>query len=257
MGLCQSISHDVVTLESEVKYLENKVKRCKSQLINYSRTSASINEELINNINQLAIINAKLEQEKSGLEKRLEGLSDSEMRKSQTVKCGTTTCSQLVKEQERLITENTNLRKLLIEAEVAEKKLAAMEKDETLCLAKMDKLQTMRMNDLQNIQQLNNEKQFLKTKINTLNNELRITRIGSEKYVQCEAQLSKVSKRLEEIDEAIPGEETVEQYVARKKEEFTKLSNDAGVMKENNEKTKAKLLRARQKYQISLRKRPR
>lgn len=193
MGGCQSAEQDIASLEVEVKTLNDKVTTCKSQLYDYSETSAQIQAELIENLNELEKVNAQLEVGKKGLEDQLNIMNENQRRSSQTLRCGTASCSQLKNEQARLQEQNDLLRTRLLKAEKAEEMLKKLEKDEDACLKKMKKLSKMREDDLKSIQKLSSDKKVYTTKINMLNDEIRTLKTGSEKYESCKAELEKIN----------------------------------------------------------------
>jgi chromosome segregation ATPase len=99
---CQSAEQDIASLEVEVKTLNDNVTTCKSQLVDYSETSAQIQAELIENINELEQVNVQLESGKKVLEDQLHVMNENQRRSSQTLRCGTASCTQLKNEQARL-----------------------------------------------------------------------------------------------------------------------------------------------------------
>lgn len=250
MGGCQSAEQDIASLEVEVKTLNDRVTTCKSQLYDYSETSAQIQAELIENIHELEKVNEQLESGKKGLEDKLNVMNENQRRTSQTLKCGTASCTQLKNEQARLQEYNDLLRTRLLKAEKAEEVLKKLEKDEDACLKKMEKLSKMREDDLKSIQRLASDKKVHMTKINMLNNEIRTLKVGSDKYKNCKTELDKVNLEYTSCVENTEAKIEASEDLSKVKLENLRKKQES--LQKQNEDTTLKLQRARLKQYVDM-----
>lgn len=249
MGGCQSAEQDIASLEVEVKKLNDKVMTCKSTLLDYSETSSQIQAELIENINELENVNVQLETGKKTIEDQLNVMTENQRRSSQTLRCGTATCTQLKNEQSRLQEQNDLLRTRLLKAERAEKLLSKLEVDENTCLKKMEKLAKMREADLKSIQKLSSDKKMFITKINLLNQEISSLKAESDKYNACKYELEKLESDLKSNME---NTEDVEKSEDLSKTKLENLRKKQKQLEEQNEDTKLKLKRAKLKRFVEM-----
>ena len=231
---------DVIILKEDVKSLQKKIEDDNIEISDYDTRSDDIKKKLKMNIENLSKINKELEQENDVMQDKLKKMTDNQKRGCRYVKC-----LNLEIEKNRILRENEDLRNLLLKAETAEKTLVKLQNNENRCMKKIQKLQKFMEKDHKLIIELSNQKRYLQTRINLLNEELMNTKYDTKK----QGELRTLENKIKIVDHVFLPKKTLEEQLIYVKGHIKDLENQKMKLENDSKNTKRKLkLAKRESY---------